>query len=101
MCGGTSLSGALRKSASLLLSVMALLIEFLVYIDWLYVCSSLPCNSSSLVLVWRQFYRSISWNCQVWNMHLASVTKTMILPALFRPVLPILWTSRIGDLETS
>ena len=41
-CGGTSLSGALRKSDSLLLSVMALLIEFLVYIDWLYVCSSFP-----------------------------------------------------------
>ena len=41
-CGGTSLSGSLRKSHNLLLSVMALLIEFLVYIDWLYVCSSFP-----------------------------------------------------------
>ena len=32
---------------------------------------------------------------------LTSVTRTMILPARLRPVLPIRWTRRMGDLETS
>jgi hypothetical protein len=31
-----------RKPVSLFFSMMALLMEFLAYMDWLYVCSSLP-----------------------------------------------------------